>query len=227
VLELSHGRYQEALASAPSAFEQNLFVSAFALPDFIEAAIRSGEASVAERALAMQADRCALGGSAMALGLLARSRALIATDDEAEHLYKESIELLSPCRGVSHIARTRLLYGEWLRRRKRRADAREQLQLAHAAFEVTGAAAFEERTRLELQATGQTARKRVDETRYDLTPQEARIAMLASRGATNQEIAAKLFISPRTVDYHLRKVFRKLDVPSRRDLVRMSADHAW
>ena len=158
------------------------------------------------------------GREPMALGLLARSRALLARDYEADALYTEAIDRLTDCPSTVQLARTQLLYGEWLRRRKRRAEARRHLRAAYTQFEEMGAAGFAERTRLELVATGETARKRNPETRNKLTPQEAQIATLASRGATNPEIASKLFISPNTVDYHLRKVFRKLDVTSRRHL---------
>jgi DNA-binding CsgD family transcriptional regulator len=222
VLELSLGHYQEALASAPSAFQENLLASAFALPDFIEAAVRSGQHEAAREALTRIAWQAHAGGSAMALGLLARSRALLASDAEADALYTEAIDRLTACPSTIHLARTRLLYGEWLRRRKRRGEARRHLRAAYTQFEDMGAAGFAERTRLELVATGETARKRSPETRNDLTPQEAQIATLASRGATNPEIASKLFISPSTVDYHLRKVFRKLDVTSRRHLTAAS-----
>jgi len=222
VLELSLGHYQEALASAPTGFEENLLVSAFAQADFVEAAVRCGDTAAAGEALARIAGRAPAGGSPLALGLLARSRALLAADDEAEALYAEAIDCLARCQGAAHLARTQLLYGEWLRRRKRRVEAREQLRAAFTQFEAMGAAGFAERARLELAATGETARRRSPETRNDLTPQEAQIATLASRGATNPEIASKLFLSPSTVDYHLRKVFRKLDVTSRRHLARIS-----
>ena len=218
VLELSLGRYQQARASMPGGFDENLLVSAFALPDFIEAAVRCGDNAAADEALTRIAGRAPAGGSPMALGLLARSRALLASDAEAEAFYTEAIDRLTTSPSTIQLARTQLLYGEWLRRRKRRTEARQHLRDAYTRFEDIGAAGFAERTRLELVATGETARKRSPETRNDLTPQESQIATLASRGATNPEIASKLFISPSTVDYHLRKVFRKLDVTSRRHL---------
>jgi DNA-binding CsgD family transcriptional regulator len=218
VLELGLGHYADALAAVPCAFEENLLVSAFALPDFIEAAVRSGHRAAGQEALNRITRQVRSGGSAMALGLLARSRALLARDYEADALYTEAIDRLTSCPSTIQLARTQLLYGEWLRRRKRRAEARPQLRAAYTQFEEMGAAGFAERTRLELVATGETARRRSPETRNKLTPQEAQIATLASRGATNPEIASKLFISPNTVDYHLRKVFRKLDVTSRRHL---------
>jgi len=218
VLELGLGHYQEALASTPTAFAANLHVSAFALPDFIEAAARSGHDCAAQEALTRSTDRASPGDSPVALGLLARSRALLASDQEAEALYTEALDRLTSLPASIHLARTQLLYGEWLRRRKRRSQARQHLRAAYTRFREMGAAGFAERARLELVATGETARKRSPETRNDLTPQETQIAELASRGATNPEIASKLFISPSTVDYHLRKVFQKLNVTSRRHL---------
>jgi DNA-binding CsgD family transcriptional regulator len=224
VLELSLGHYQDALASVPNAFQESLFARAFALPDFIEAAVRSGDDAAAQEALIRAADQVAADASPMALGLLARARALTAADSEADALYTEAIDRLANCPSTIHLARTQLLYGEWLRRRKRRGEARQHLRAAHAQFERMGAAGFAERARLELVATGATARKRNPETRNNLTPQETQIAALASRGATNPEIASKLFISTSTVDYHLRKVFQKLDVTSRRHLASASLD---
>src|SRR5712691_9166058 len=218
VLELGLGNYRAALPSDPGHYRDNPFIGIVGFPDLIEAASRSGEHAIAAEATAEFAARALPNGTAIALGLLAMSRALLADDTRAEKLYQDAIEHLSHCRGNLRKARAHLLYGEWLRRQKRRLDARTQLHAAHEMFLRMGADAFAERARVELAATGERARKRTNDTRRDLTPQEAQIALLASQGATNGEIAGRLFLSASTVDYHLRKVFRKLDLTSRRQL---------
>ena len=226
VLELGLGRYEEALAAAPCAYEENLLLSAFGLPDLIEAAIRCGRRAFAEQAVERLARRAASSPTPLSLGLLARSRALLEDGPDAEILYQEAITHLRQARGSCHLARAHLLYGEWLRRARRRRDAHEQLHTAHSMFEAIGAGAFAERARLELAATGQAARRRVPSYSSNLTPQELQVAALAAAGSTNPEIASQLFISPKTVDYHLGKVFRKLGVDSRRQLARVSLDRA-
>jgi DNA-binding CsgD family transcriptional regulator len=152
---------------------------------------------------------------------VARVRALLSDGDAADRLYRESIDRLSCAAVRAELARTHLLYGEWLRRERRRVDAREQLRTAHAMLDGMGADAFAARARRELEATGETARKRTVETRDELTAQEAQIARLARDGLSNPEIGGRLFISPRTVKYHLRKVFTKLDITSRSELERV------
>jgi DNA-binding CsgD family transcriptional regulator len=226
VLELGLGHYEEALAAAPHGYDENVILSAFALPDLIEAAARCGQLAIARDALDRVGSRAAASPTPLALGLLARSRALLADGPAAETLYQEAIAHLRQARGVSHLARAHLLYGEWLRRDKRRRDAREHLRAAHDMFDTMGAGAFAERARLELAATGQTARKRAPGHASGLTPQELQVAVLAAAGSTNPEIAAQLFISPKTVDYHLGKIFRKMDVGSRRQLAGIALDRA-
>ena len=226
VLELGLGNYQAALQCALGVFQNDApYFGAQVLPDLVEAAARCGETGLAGAALGRLAERALATATPLALGLLARSRALLAADADAEPLYAEAIGHLGQCRARPQLARAHLVYGEWLRRQRRRRDAREQLRTAHEMFTSMGAEAFAERARVELLATGERARQRTAETAKELTPQEAQIARLVSQGESNRDIAAQLFLSPSTVDYHLRKVFRKTGVASRTQLARaMAAD---
>jgi DNA-binding CsgD family transcriptional regulator len=215
------GRYRDALVPAQRACTQaQLDLVSWAGLELIEAAVRSDARAVATEALRHREDR-ARAGTDWTLGARARSAALLSDSTAAESRYREAIERFDRGRVVVHLARAQLVYGEWLRRRNRRVEAREQLRAAHETFSGIGAEAFAERARAELLATGETARRRTDATRGDLTPQEAQIARLAQDGLSNPEIGSQLFISPRTVQYHLRKVFRKLDISSRNQLSRV------
>jgi len=215
-------RYGEALAAAQQAGEDThpSWWRNYGLVELIEAAVRSGKPEHAVDAFGQLSQATGASGTDWALGVEARSRALLNDGEAAEVLYREAIERLARTRIRVELARGHLLYGEWLRRERRRRDAREQLRTAHELFTEFGMEAFAERARVELEATGEHARKRTVETGDDLTPQEAQISRLAADGATNQEIATQLFVSPSTVDYHLRKVFRKLGVKSRTQLAR-------
>jgi len=214
------GRYEDALKAAARAAEHpaELGFATLVLPELVEAAARSGEGDQAVAALQRLTDGAEAAGTDWALGLQARCRALLSEDDEAEALHRQAIERLGRTRMRMELARGHLLYGEWLRRENRRTDAREQLRTAYEMFTCFGADAFAERTRRELLATGEKVRKRTDETRGQLTAQEEQIAQLAAEGQTNQEIGAHLFLSPRTVEWHLHKVFTKLGVGSRMQL---------
>jgi DNA-binding CsgD family transcriptional regulator len=217
-LELSVGRYREALLHVNAALTDGSYLlTTVLLPDAVEAAVRSDDRGSATAARAGCAERAQLCDTPLALGLYARVRALVA-DGAIERDYRESIDTLRSVRGFAHIARSHLVYGEWLRRQGRRVDAREQLGTALDMFESMGAHGFAQRARSELAATGEKVRKRSVETVDELTPQEAEVARLAAYGATNAEIAALMFISANTVDFHLRKIFRKLGITSRRDL---------
>ena len=214
-----HGRYTEALAAAQRGCEHDdVGLFAWSLVELIEAGVRSGATETTSAALDRLSDRTRASGTDWALSIEARSRALLSDARSAEPLYREAIERLGRTRIRAELARARLLYGEWLRREQRRVDAREQLRAAHEMFTAMGAEGFAERARGELLATGETVRKRTVETRDDLTAQEAQVARLARDGQTNPEIGAQLFISPRTVEWHLRNVFTKLGIRSRREL---------
>ena len=217
------GRYEQALAEALRASESapELFMSGWALPELIEAAARTGDTGLAGEALERLVEATSVGESDWGLGVLARSRALLSQGRDAANSYLEAIARLSRTKLRPELARAHLLYGEWLRRENRRLDAREQLRTAHVMFTTMGAEAFAARAERELRATGETARKRTAETRDDLTAQEAQIAQLARDGLSNPEIGARLFISPRTVEYHLHKVFTKLEITSREHLDRV------
>jgi DNA-binding CsgD family transcriptional regulator len=192
------------------------------LTELVEAASRSDRPELAAATLDRLAERTRAAGTDWALGIEARSRALVgdATGDRdaTDALYREAIERLGRTRVTVHLARAQLVHGEWLRREQRRSDARAQLRAAHDLFLRFGAEGFAERAHRELRATGETVRKRSVETRDSLTAQEAQVARLAAEGRTNPEIGAQLFISPRTAEYHLHKVFTKLDISSRRQL---------
>jgi DNA-binding CsgD family transcriptional regulator len=192
----------------------------------IEAAARTGEPDLAREAQEQLSERTQLSDTDWALGVEARSRALLTKGGRAEDLYCEATERLGRCRITVHLARTHLIYGEWLRRENRRTDARKPLRAAHEIFASIGAEAFAERAARELLATGEKARKRTSDTRGQLTPRERQIAELAREGHSNPEIGAQLFISPRTVEYHLHKVFTKLDISSRNELNRVLPSEA-
>jgi DNA-binding CsgD family transcriptional regulator len=212
------GRYDDALAAAGQATEyaEDVAFSTWGLVELIEAAARSGKVELAADALG-RLSQTTTSSTDLAQGVKARSQALLSEGEAAETLYRQAIERLTRARVRMELARAHLLYGEWLRRERRRLDAREQLRHADRLFAEFGTA-FGQRALVELAATGEHARKRTVETRDDLTPREAQISRLAADGATNKQIAGQLFISSSTVDYHLRKAFRKLGVKSRHQL---------
>ena len=214
------GRYEDALAAAERAVgaARGLGPSILLLAELIEAAARCGQAERATGPLAQLAEIAHAVGTDWALGTHARAAATLAEGEAAERLYREAVERLSHIKTRATLARAHLLYGEWLRREQRRVDAREQLRVAYAMLSDMGMEAFAERARRELLATGETVRKRTVETLDELTPQEVQVARLAADGQTNPEIGAQLFLSPRTVEWHLSKVFGKLGVSSRKEL---------
>jgi DNA-binding CsgD family transcriptional regulator len=223
VLELGLGNYTAALATATRNFVENPLFGFAVFLDVVEAAVRAGQRARATETVEAFTRREGDDPSALAAGLIACGQALLAGDSDAEALYVAAIERLQSSAGTAHVARSHLLFGEWLRRRRRRVEARVQLRAAYDMFSAIGAGAFARRASSELAATGERSRQRVPTPDTALTPQEARIAELAATGATNPEIAHQLFLSASTVDYHLRKVFRKLDVTSRRQLARALA----
>jgi DNA-binding CsgD family transcriptional regulator len=216
------GRHDAARDAARRAFERDQpGYGPFVIPELAEAASRTGDEALLKAALAWLSERTGVRPTDWGLGIEARVRALLSEGDAAERHYLESITHLSRTRIRAELARAHLLYGEWLRRERRRADAREQLRIAHDMLAAMGIEAFADRARRELAATGETARKRTVETTSELTAQETQIARLARDGMSNPEIGARLFISTRTVQYHLGKVFTKLAISSRSRL-----DHA-
>jgi DNA-binding CsgD family transcriptional regulator len=214
------GRYDQALASAVEAARDapGLYTSLWCLPELIEAAVRTGKPEPAREALARLAESTQAAATDFGLGIEARSRALLASPHEAEHWYREAIARLGRTRLRPELARAHLVYGEWLRRNNRRTDARAELRVAHSMFTEIGCEAFAERSRRELLVTGDRVRKGTPASGGGLTPQEATVAALARDGRTNAEIGAELFLSARTVEWHLRKIFGKLGITSRREL---------
>jgi len=214
------GRHEEAVRPARRAAEDTpeLVVAGWALCELVEAAARSGEVELAETALARIAERNEVVSTDWGLGLEARARALLSENETADSLYREAIERLGRTPLRPEVARAHLLYGEWLRHHGQGAEAQAQLRTAYDVCADIGMDAFAERARVELAATGEKVRKRADPARGDLTPQERQIAELARSGLSNPEIGAKLFLSPRTVEWHLHHVFTKLGISSRRAL---------
>jgi DNA-binding CsgD family transcriptional regulator len=213
------GRYDAARDAARQAFEPNhLGYGPLVVPELAEAAARTGDMTLVTAMLEWLSERTSVVPTDWALGIEARTRALLSEGEAAESCYRESIERLSRTRVRAQLARGHLLYGEWLRRERRRAEAREQLRTAHEMLDAMGIGAFAERARRELLATGETARKRTVEIAVELTGQEAQVARLAREGLSNPQIGARLFISTRTVQYHLGKVFAKLGISSRAQL---------
>jgi len=224
VLYNSLGRYKEALVAAQRASGDWLALGAgahWAPTELVEAASRCDEPEIASQALERLVHTTQASQTDWALGLEARSRALISEDERADHLYREAIDRLRRTRMRVDLARAHLVYGEWLRRERRRLEAREQLRTASEMFTDMGMDGFAEQAARELLATGETVRRRNDEDASELTPQETQIARLARSGLTNKEIAGRLYVSPRTVEYHLHKVFAKQGITSRNQLRRI------
>ena len=221
ILANGHGEYAEAFTAARRATDDHhLYVSMWALPELVEAAMRVGEVGVAAQALESLAETTRSGGTDFGRGLEARSRALVSGRDAAEESYREAIDRLDRAGIRTELARAHLVYGEWLRREARPVEARARLRTAHDMVDGLGMRAFAERARAELLATGETVRQRTDETVTALTEREALISRLAVDGSTNAEIGAQLFLSARTVEWHLRNVYNKLGISSRRELRR-------
>jgi DNA-binding CsgD family transcriptional regulator len=220
-------RYDEAAAAASQASSGafDIYDSMWALPELVEAAARAGDIEAARDALARLSVTTRPYTSDFAIGIEARSRAQLSPNEEAEDGYREAIDSFGRTRLRPELARAQLLYGEWLRREDRRVDAREQLRSAHDTFAAIGMEAFADRASRELLATGEKVRKRIAETRDRLTPQEGQIARLARDGLSNPEIGAQLFISARTVEWHLRNLFLKLGINSRRQLPAALSEH--
>ena len=214
------GRYEDARAAAEAASSTplDMFAAMWSLPELVESAVRLEAADLAHDAIERLAETTGPAGTDWGLGVEARSRALVSEGTVAEAYFREAIERLRRTKLRADLARSHLLYGEWLRRERRRVDARAQLRAAHDQFTSMGMDAFAERARTELSATGEKARKRIVETRDELTSQERHIAQLARDGLSNPEIGARLFLSPRTVEWHLRTVFTKLGIRSRHEL---------
>jgi DNA-binding CsgD family transcriptional regulator/tetratricopeptide (TPR) repeat protein len=214
------GRYGEALAAARQATSGRfvLFGAMWALPELVEAAVREGETELAFKAVKRLSESTQPAGTDLALGLDARSRALLSDGADAERLYREAIERLGRTRIRTELARGHLLYGEWLRGESRRADAAAELRIALDLFTAIGMEAFAERARKELLAIGETVRPRAVKVRHDLTAQERQIVRLARDGLSNPEIGSRLFLSPRTIEWHLGNAFTKLGIRSRREL---------
>ena len=223
VLHNGLGNYAQAQAAAMRACDTDeLGLSNIALPELVEAAVRAGQPDVAASAMEEFTSRAGACSTAWALGLAARSRALTSVGPDAEQHYREAIERLGQSRMTGETARAHLVYGEWLRREGRRQDAREQLRTAHALFSEMGAQAFAERAARELRVTGETPRKRNSQPADALTAQELHIARLVATGATNREVGAQLLLSPRTIEAHLRSIFSKLGISSRRQIRQLS-----
>jgi DNA-binding CsgD family transcriptional regulator len=226
VLQNGLGNYEVASDAAQMASGHEELFTQWALPELVEAAARCGRQTIALAAAERLSDQTQACGTELALGMGARVRALVSDGQTANDLYEEAIQRLGRCRAAAHLARAHLLYGEWLRRERRRLEAREHLRAAHDMLATMGARAFADRAERELAATGEHARKRTVETTEDLTPQERQVALLARDGQSNPEIGARLFISPRTVEYHLHKVFSKTGFNSRSQLDRVLPEEA-